>query len=261
MPRRCARWSLALALGAALVAGAPADDEKPKEKPKPKLPPEMKKCLDACVACAKALQAAGMHANEKYKDGEKKYLPPLRWIYDCGETTVVAAHSLARQGPGHRVICEACAKLCDGCAKACKGFDDDELKECAKKCAACAKACREFLKGQKKEKKDDRKASVELAPVADVTLKRGGEATVTVKVTRRNVNAELTVTFRDLPEGVAVKDVDPKIEKGAKSAKFTLIADKELAKHASQVVKVTVGSRDRKQKVTNSFKVTVKVTN
>jgi hypothetical protein len=264
MPWKLAR--VALALCAVVLAGARADDEKPKEKPK--LPAEVQKCVDACRECIKACQAAGKHSTEKAKDGEKKYVPALRWIYDCAQTCVLAGQIVGRQGPGHLIACDACAKMCDGCAKACKGFDDDELKECAKQCAACAKACRDLIKGAKPAKKgdkkakggegEDKKASIELAPPADVTLKPGGEATVTVEVNRKNFDEELAVTFSGLPKGVAVKGADLKIKKGASSGKFRLRADKERVKNGDQVVKVTVRGGDGKLEVSNTFKVTIK---
>lgn len=164
---KTARVCLALALCAAVVAGARAQDEKPKEKKKEikvKLPPAQAKCFKACVDCIKACQAAGKFSNEKVvKDEDKKYITPLRWIFDCGQTCSLAANSLVRQGPAHMAICDLCARVCDGCAKACKGFDDEELKECVKACEACAKACRDMIASHKKEAKGEKKPPEEKA--------------------------------------------------------------------------------------------------
>jgi hypothetical protein len=269
MSWKVARWGLALALCAVVVAGARADeDEKPKEKKKEikiKLPEAHAKCAKACQECIKACGEAAKLCGEKYKEGEKKYLPPFRWMQDCAQSCQLVFVVVIRNGPGLKLVCEACAKICDECAKACKDFEDGEMKECVKQCEACAKACREMIKGQKKEKKkeekDDEKkektAKLELAAPKDVTLKPGGEVKVTLKVTRTNVDGEITVKFSDLPKGVAVADKTPEIKAGANSGTFTLKAADDAEAVKGHVVTVKLSAAQGKLALSQAFKVTI----
>lgn len=162
MSWKVARGLLAVMVGAVVVAGARADDEKPKEKKKEiKVPAHAKKCIEAMMAAGKALNAAAKHCNEKFQGGDKKYLLPLRWQIDTLQTLQVAGNSVVRQGPGHLILCDACARICDNCVRACKGFDEDEMKDCVKACEACAKECRAMIKHvtdlMKKKEKDKKK--------------------------------------------------------------------------------------------------------
>ena len=268
MRGKFAWWAVALVAGLAVLAGARADeDEKPKEKKKEikiTLPEPYAKAAKACQECMKACGAAAKVCAEKVKDGEKQYATPYVWMPDTAQSCQLTLLVIIRNGPALKLVGETCAKVCDGCAKACKGFEDDELKECAKQCTACAKALRDLLKGGKPAKKDDKKAdtaSLELSPPPDVTIKPGGEATVTLKVTRKNFWDDITVTFSDFPKGVTVKDTGAKIAKEASSAKFTLAAAAGADAVSEKVVKVTVTASDGKLKVSNNFKLTIKAEN
>jgi hypothetical protein len=266
MPWKIARWSLAGLACLAVLAGARADeDEKPKEKKKEikiTLPEPYAKAAKACQECMKAIGAAGKVAAEKYKEGEKQYLTPLRWMQDAQQCSQLTLFVIIRNGPALKLVGETCAKVCDECAKACKDFEEDELKECAKQCTACAKAVRDLLKGAKPAKKDDKKAkdgekaAFRLSVPADVTIKQGGEATITVKLARMNFDDEVALEVSDLPKGVAVKDKDLKVKKGATSAKITLLAEADA--DATEGHDVTVTGKSGELEARARLKLTVK---
>jgi hypothetical protein len=74
---------------------------------------------------------------------------------------------------------------------------------------------------------------------AETTIKQGGEAKVTVKVTTKGFDENVPLTFSGLPEGVTVVDATPMIAKGAKEATFTLKADPTAPLKTGQKVQVT----------------------
>jgi hypothetical protein len=268
MPGKFARWAVALVAGLAVLAGARADeDEKPKEKKKEikiTLPEPYAKAAKACQECIKACGAGAKVCADKFKDGEKKYATPFRWMQDTSQSCQLAFVVVIRNGPALKLVGETCAKVCDECAKACKDFEDDELKDCAKQCAACAKAVRDLLKGGKPAKKDDKKAKddkvakLELSELPEaVTLKAGAEFRITVKVTRKNFDGDVLVTINDLPKKVTVKDTEVKIAKGERSAQLTLSAAEDAPAVNEKVVKVTATGPDGKPKVSGTFKLTI----
>jgi hypothetical protein len=101
------------------------------------------------------------------------------------------------------------------------------------------------------------KPSLELSPPADVTIKPGGEATVTFKVTRKNTSDELTAKFSGLPDGVKVKEADTAIPGGKEEGKFTLVADANAKETKDKVATVTVAPERGTLTAKTTFKVTV----
>lgn len=102
------------------------------------------------------------------------------------------------------------------------------------------------------------KAKLQLAPPKDVTLQQGGEAKVTVEVTRTNFKEDVAVTF-DLPKGVSVAGEEPVIGGEKDQAVFTLKAEADAEPVSKKDVKVTVTDKAGKLKLKtdNTFQITV----
>jgi hypothetical protein len=100
------------------------------------------------------------------------------------------------------------------------------------------------------------KAQLELSPPKDVTIKQGGEAKVTVEVTRKNFKDDLTVKFAQLPKGVSA-EADAVIPGDKVQATFTLKADEKADPVSKHKAKVTIADKAGKLTTDNSFQITV----
>ncbi|KAF0244232.1 MAG: hypothetical protein FD180_2742 [Planctomycetota bacterium] len=95
-----------------------------------------------------------------------------------------------------------------------------------------------------------------LKPV-NQTLKRGDTNKVAITVVRENIDADVSVRFDNLPEGVKVIETDKKVKDDEFLVNYTLFAANDAGLVSGQVVKVTVEGPEGLA-ATESFEVTVK---
>jgi hypothetical protein len=93
-------------------------------------------------------------------------------------------------------------------------------------------------------------------PAVATTVKQGEEAKVTIKVTKEKFDDDVTLKFKDLPDGVKVVESDTKVPKGGKEATFTLKADSKAKIEDGQ--KVAVTAEGGGMKAQEEFTVNVK---
>jgi hypothetical protein len=75
-------------------------------------------------------------------------------------------------------------------------------------------------------------------PATATTVKQGEETKVTIKVTKDKFDDDVTLHFKQLPEGVKVVDSDMKVPKGGKEVTVTLKADDKAKPEKGQKVVV-----------------------
>ena len=118
--------------------------------------------------------------------------------------------------------------------------------------------------GEDKKDKDKDKGTAKgsgdkeltLTPPGETTITQGKKEDVTVKITRKDFDEDVTVSFSDLPKGVSVLDTDMKIEKGKTDKKFSLEA-KDDATEGTHTAKVSAKGGGMEVK-NREFKIIVK---
>jgi hypothetical protein len=93
-------------------------------------------------------------------------------------------------------------------------------------------------------------------PAMATTVKQGEEAKLTIKVTKEKFDDNVTLKFKDLPQGVKIVEPDTKIPKGGKEATITLKADSKAKVEEGQ--KVAVVAEAAGMKAQEEFTVNVK---
>ncbi len=89
----------------------------------------------------------------------------------------------------------------------------------------------------------------------DVTMIRGGTAEVAIKVERRDLADEISVSFTDLPDGVEAVNVGKTIV--GEEATYRLRAGQQAAIVTNYPAKVTVAAAESDLAATQTFHITV----
>ena len=99
---------------------------------------------------------------------------------------------------------------------------------------------------QKDEVKGTEGKKLGLTAPGETTIKQDGEEKITVKIKREKFDDTVDLTFSDLPDGISLKDKNPKIAKGSESETFVLVAAKDAKPKEGHKAKVSASYGDMK---------------
>jgi hypothetical protein len=83
-------------------------------------------------------------------------------------------------------------------------------------------------------------------PAMTTTVRQGDKAQITIKVKKTKFDEDVKLDFSQLPEGVKLAESNPKIDKGANEATFTLLADDKAKLEEGQKAKVSASAAGMK---------------
>lgn len=121
---------------------------------------QIKKCVDACIACATTCNHCAVSCLE---EKEVQHLTKcIRLDLECAAICKAAAELMSVEGAYSKELCQLCATICNACADECEkhvAMGMEHCKECAEACRACAKetmAIYQALEAQDQEAKNQR---------------------------------------------------------------------------------------------------------
>lgn len=101
---------------------------------------QIKKCVDACIACATTCNHCAVSCLEE--ENVQHLTKCIRLDLECAAICKAAAQLMSIEGAYSKELCQLCAAICNACAEECEKHAEmgmEHCKECAEACRACAK--------------------------------------------------------------------------------------------------------------------------
>lgn len=101
--------------------------------------PDLKKCIDACLACAAACNHCAASCLQE-KDVQMM-IACIELDMECAVICTASAQLMSMGSDRSKAICKVCVEICRACAAECSQHQNDHCHECARQCTVCADLC------------------------------------------------------------------------------------------------------------------------